>query len=388
MSTIYIQEPPTYGKVLLKTTVGDIDIELWSKEAPLACRNFVQLCMENYYNNTTFHRVIKGFIAQGGDPTGTGNGGESIYGEPFKDEFHTRLRFNKRGLVAMANAGKNDNGSQFFFTLGATPELQNKHTIFGKVGGDTIYNMIKLEEGEIVDEDRPVYPQKINSTEILLNPFTDIVPRERELPKIAEKPQKKKEIQGVKDFKLLSFGDEAEEDEETLLEANKEYSNKSKAVPGLVEEPLPVEPEITEPKLTGLEYVRQKLSKKSGDTKQEEKTVVQDSPTDKSIIKDKAETDTKDEETPDNTGKTSPDSSESKPSVKKDIKKAHKRDKSSESNTDDEMVKRPEKKKVKSVETSVEVKANSKKHTTNEEYLALTNMYAHLKRTKSRLRMN
>jgi peptidyl-prolyl cis-trans isomerase SDCCAG10 len=68
----------------MKTTVGDIDLELWTKETPKACRNFIQLCMDGYYNNTIFHRVIKGFIAQGGDPTGTGEGGESIYGHPFK----------------------------------------------------------------------------------------------------------------------------------------------------------------------------------------------------------------------------------------------------------------------------------------------------------------
>lgn len=70
--------------MLLKTTVGDIDLELWSKETPKACRNFVQLCMEGYYNGTIFHRVVKGFIIQGGDPTGTGTGGESVYGHPFK----------------------------------------------------------------------------------------------------------------------------------------------------------------------------------------------------------------------------------------------------------------------------------------------------------------
>ena len=71
-------------QVLLKTTVGELDIELWTKECPKACRNFIQLCMEGYYNNTIFHRVIPQFIVQGGDPTGTGYGGESIYGEPFK----------------------------------------------------------------------------------------------------------------------------------------------------------------------------------------------------------------------------------------------------------------------------------------------------------------
>lgn len=71
-------------QVLLNTTVGDIEIELWTKEAPKACRNFIQLCMEGYYDETIFHRLVKEFIVQGGDPTGTGEGGESIYGKPFK----------------------------------------------------------------------------------------------------------------------------------------------------------------------------------------------------------------------------------------------------------------------------------------------------------------
>jgi peptidyl-prolyl cis-trans isomerase SDCCAG10 len=73
-----------YLKVILKTSVGDIEIELWSKECPKACRNFIKLCMDGYYNDTIFHRIVKDFIVQGGDPTGTGEGGESIYGEPFK----------------------------------------------------------------------------------------------------------------------------------------------------------------------------------------------------------------------------------------------------------------------------------------------------------------
>uniref|UniRef100_A0A8C3ITM2 Spliceosome-associated protein CWC27 homolog n=1 Tax=Chrysemys picta bellii TaxID=8478 RepID=A0A8C3ITM2_CHRPI len=146
-------------------------------EAPKACRNFIQLCMEGYYDNTIFHRVVPDFIVQGGDPTGTGSGGESIYGLPFKDEFHSRLRFNRRGLVAMANAGAHDNGSQFFFTLGRADELNNKHTIFGKITGDTIYNMLRLTEVEIDKEERPLNPHKIKSSEVLFNPFDDIIPR-------------------------------------------------------------------------------------------------------------------------------------------------------------------------------------------------------------------
>lgn len=231
MSNIYIQEPPTNGKVLLKTTAGDIDIELWSKEAPKACRNFVQLCMEGYYDGTVFHRVVRDFIIQGGDPTGTGAGGESIYGRPFKDEFHSRLRFNRRGLVAMANAGPHDNGSQFFFTLGRADELNNKHTIFGKVTGDTVYNMLRLAEVECDDEERPLNPHKIKSTEVLHSPFDDIIPREtKKARKEKDKEEaKKSQSKATKNFSLLSFGEEAEEDEEMVNQVSQTFKGKSKS---------------------------------------------------------------------------------------------------------------------------------------------------------------
>lgn len=184
--------------MLLKTTAGDIDVELWCRETPKTCRNFIQLCMEGYYNGTVFHRVVKGFIAQGGDPNGDGTGGESIYGAPFKDEFHSRLRFSRRGLLAMANAGPDDNASQFFFTLAEAPELQNKHTIFGKVVGDTIYNVLKFEECDIDSNERPLYPYKITKTEVLLNPFDDIVPRNLTEKKDGDKSKKKHKEKGVK----------------------------------------------------------------------------------------------------------------------------------------------------------------------------------------------
>ncbi|NXP39651.1 CWC27 protein, partial [Leiothrix lutea] len=232
MSNIYIQEPPTNGKVLLRTTAGEIDIELWSKEAPKACRNFIQLCMEEYYNNTIFHRVVPGFIVQGGDPTGTGSGGESVYGAPFKDEFHSRLRFNRRGLVAMANAGPHDNGSQFFFTLGRADELNNKHTIFGKVTGDTIYNMLRLAEVEVDKEERPLSPHKIRSSEVLFNPFDDIVPRpnrKQKKDKPEEETNKKSKVKGTKNFNLLSFGEEAEEEEEEVSRVSQTMKGKSKS---------------------------------------------------------------------------------------------------------------------------------------------------------------
>uniref|UniRef100_A0A1A8IIC3 Spliceosome-associated protein CWC27 homolog n=1 Tax=Nothobranchius kuhntae TaxID=321403 RepID=A0A1A8IIC3_NOTKU len=231
MSNIYIQEPPTSGKVLMKTSAGEIDIELWSKETPKACRNFVQLCMEGYYDGTIFHRVVRDFIIQGGDPTGTGTGGESIYGRPFKDEFHTRLRFLRRGLVAMANAGPHDNGSQFFFTLGRADELNNKHTIFGKVTGDTIYNMLRLAEVECDADERPLNPHKIRTTEVLHSPFDDIVPRETKKGKKDKDKEeaKKSQSKATKNFSLLSFGEEAEEEEEMVTQVSQTFKGKSKS---------------------------------------------------------------------------------------------------------------------------------------------------------------
>ncbi|KAG8598762.1 hypothetical protein GDO81_002730 [Engystomops pustulosus] len=231
MSNIYIQEPPTNGKVLLKTTAGEIDIELWSKEAPKACRNFIQLCLEGYYDNTIFHRVVPEFIIQGGDPTGTGTGGDSIYGKPFRDEFHTRLRFIRRGLVAMANAGPHDNGSQFFFTLGRADELNNKHTIFGKITGDTVYNLLRLAEVDIGEDERPVNPHKIRTAEILFNPFDDIVPRVTKKLKKDKQDEESKQpkVKGTKNFNLLSFGEEAEEEEEEVNKVSETFKGKSKS---------------------------------------------------------------------------------------------------------------------------------------------------------------
>jgi len=206
MSNIYVQEPPCEGKICLETTVGDIDIELWSKECPKACRNFVQLCLEGYYDKTKFFRVVPEFIVQGGDPTNTGQGGESVWSKPFKDEFHSRLRMVRRGLVAMANAGKDDNGSQFFFTLGPTKELQNKHTIFGKVVGDTIYNMIRLAEGHLEDGERPKFPHKILKTRVLINPFPDIEPRMKiEMEKDTGGKEKSK-MKAIKKFSAFLRG--------------------------------------------------------------------------------------------------------------------------------------------------------------------------------------
>ena len=119
--------------VVLETNVGKIELKLYPKVAPLAVENFTTHVKNGYYNGLIFHRIIKGFMIQGGDPTGTGTGGESIWKKPFKDEFGANVVFDKPFLLAMANSGPKTNGSQFFITLAPTGWLNGKHTIFGEV---------------------------------------------------------------------------------------------------------------------------------------------------------------------------------------------------------------------------------------------------------------
>lgn len=152
--------------VILKTTQGDIKLRLFPKIAPKACENFVKLVEKGYYNGIIFHRVIKDFMIQGGDPTGSGCGGNSIWGHPFEDEFDANVGFDKQGLLAMANAGPSTNGSQFFITTVPTPWLHMHHTIFGEVVEG--YEVVKkIENCDTGFMDRPVQEQKILSAEVV-----------------------------------------------------------------------------------------------------------------------------------------------------------------------------------------------------------------------------
>ncbi|MGC2310878.1 MAG: peptidylprolyl isomerase [Candidatus Babeliaceae bacterium] len=119
--------------VVIQTNQGDIEVRLFPAVAPKTVENFIGLTRKKYYENTIFHRIIPGFMIQGGDPLGNGTGGKSIWGTAFKDEFDAKVTFDKPFLLAMANAGPNTNGSQFFITTIPTPWLNNKHTIFGEV---------------------------------------------------------------------------------------------------------------------------------------------------------------------------------------------------------------------------------------------------------------
>jgi len=133
------------ANVVLETNYGNIELKLYKDKAPLAVENFTKLVKKGYYNGVTFHRVIKGFMIQGGDPTGTGMGGESIWHKEFKNEYAPNLTFNKPYLLAMANRGPDTNGSQFFITVAPTPWLNGGYTIFGEVvKGKEVVDKISL----------------------------------------------------------------------------------------------------------------------------------------------------------------------------------------------------------------------------------------------------
>ncbi len=146
-----------------KTETGTFKIELFDDKAPLTVENFVNLARIGYYDNTVFHRVLEDFMAQGGDPTGTGSGGP---GYRFKDEFNTGLGFDGPGILAMANSGPNTNGSQFFITFAPTPHLNGGHTVFGKVTeGLDIALKIKRRDPSVASQ-MSIVPQKLLAVEI------------------------------------------------------------------------------------------------------------------------------------------------------------------------------------------------------------------------------
>jgi peptidyl-prolyl cis-trans isomerase-like 1 len=145
------------------TSTGAFTIELYYAHCPLTCRNMVMLADQGYYDNTVAHRVIKGFMVQMGDPTGTGRGGQSavgINGGPFQDEITRALKHTGAGIVSMANSGPNTNKSQFFITLGPQPHLDGKHTVFGRIsaGMSVVERMGMVKVG---GQDRPVQDLKV-----------------------------------------------------------------------------------------------------------------------------------------------------------------------------------------------------------------------------------
>ncbi|EED24578.1 peptidyl-prolyl cis-trans isomerase, putative [Talaromyces stipitatus ATCC 10500] len=254
MSSHYNTEPPPTASVTLNTTIGPLHISLFAKQTPLACKNFIQHCLDGYYTGTVFHRVVPGFVIQGGDPTGTGSGGSSIYEDPefeydpeardpnekvvFRDEIHSRLRFNRRGLVGMAKSEDGTYGSQFFITLANTErEMNGQCTMFGRIEGDSIYNVVKIAEAELVEgTDRPVYAVKVTGCEVgEMGPFEGKLKKRDKVAKVIEPAKgdvtikKKKKANGAKT--LLSFGgDEGENGEDIAAIKSKKPKFNTKLV--------------------------------------------------------------------------------------------------------------------------------------------------------------
>ena len=152
-----IRPPASNPNVLLTTSLGNITVELYWQHSPITALNFHTLAARHYYDRCTFHRIVRQFVLQGGDPTATGRGGDSAWHRPFPDELHNGLLHVGAGVLSMANSGANTNGSQFFITLAPTQHLDGRHTVFGRVSGgmDVVRRMGLVAVGA---NDKPVDP--------------------------------------------------------------------------------------------------------------------------------------------------------------------------------------------------------------------------------------
>ncbi|TFY71440.1 hypothetical protein EVG20_g1564 [Dentipellis fragilis] len=177
---------------------GSLNLELYCEKAPKTCYNFLMLARQGKYNDCLFHRLVPGFMIQTGDPTGTGSGGQSYWGTPFRDEYDLKgaAKHDSRGVVAMANKGASTNGSQFYLTFKPTPNLDRKHTVFGKlVGGEDVLNTLEklpLKDGT----ERPAKPVRITEVVIYQDPFEEY--KTRLSKKLARKAEAEESAKGVK----------------------------------------------------------------------------------------------------------------------------------------------------------------------------------------------
>lgn len=179
------------GYVRLFTSLGDLTLELYPEYAPKAVYNFVRLCQSGFYDGIIFHRNIRNFMIQTGDETGTGRGGKSIWGKSFEDEFEGPLKHDSRGILSMANKGKNTNSSQFFIVYRSSPHLDRKHTIFGRVvEGLDVLDL--LEEIPVDSNDRPKEQVKIVKAVVFVDPFENFLKKQQEAEK--EKGRSYKEV--------------------------------------------------------------------------------------------------------------------------------------------------------------------------------------------------
>lgn len=194
------------------TTTKSLTLELLPEFAPRACYNFLSLAKAAYYDNTTFHRNIPSFMVQGGDPSGTGKGGRSHWNRNFDDEFDGPLKFDKRGVLAMANKGKNTNGSQFFLTYRACPHLLRKHTIFGRVVVDEAESVDALKALEAVETGvgeeggRPKRAIRILEAKVLVDPFEEFLKDKEAREKVKAEREEVRKRGGAEDERVTWTG--------------------------------------------------------------------------------------------------------------------------------------------------------------------------------------
>jgi peptidyl-prolyl cis-trans isomerase-like protein 2 len=199
------------GFARIETNLGDLVIELQTDTAPKAVWNFVKLSQRGYYRGVPFHRNIKNFMIQGGDPTGTGKGGTSVWGKPFADEFESRLTHSERGMMSMANKGKNTNSSQFFITYRPAKHLDNKHTIFAKVV-DGLDVLDKMEAAPTGDGDRPLNKIAIRDVVVFLDPFAEFLKEKNQRDREDEEKAEIERKGGADDDKVTWTGKRIRDD--------------------------------------------------------------------------------------------------------------------------------------------------------------------------------
>ena len=161
MSEIYVNEPPTFGRIVIHTNRGDLVVELWSRECPKTCRVFIQACLDGLYNNILFHRVIPGFVIQTG--AGASTTPDLVFPTDASPEIHSRLKYRYRGILGVANTRSQSPNREFFITLDKAESLNGRNTIFGRIVGDSLYNLNRLlpNDGgavryELDANDRPI----------------------------------------------------------------------------------------------------------------------------------------------------------------------------------------------------------------------------------------
>jgi peptidyl-prolyl cis-trans isomerase-like protein 2 len=193
------------GYARIETNLGSLNIELQTETAPRAVWNFVQLAKKGYYNGVKFHRNIRNFMIQGGDPTGTGKGGTSIWGKNFNDEFDGPLKHDSRGVMSMANKGKNTNSSQFFITYKPAKHLDLKHTIFGRVvGGMEVLSKLENVPGD--DSNRPLTDIVMENVVVFVDPFEEFQKQKRERDEAEKQKEEIKKQGGTEDDKTTWTG--------------------------------------------------------------------------------------------------------------------------------------------------------------------------------------